>query len=179
MKIPLILLILTILMVGTAGASTINVNDTGWWKDVNSFNASDTPIQAAVNNADSGDTILVYPGTYNESVDVNIPLNITSKENASVTHVTAADLSDHVFDINADNVTIDGFNVSGVNDGDCIRIEGYNHSTIINNIVSNNTHGITLFISDNNNITGNTASGNNYAGIYLQLSNNGSVEILI
>ncbi|APH38602.1 NosD domain-containing protein [Methanohalophilus halophilus] len=170
MKTPLILLILTILMVGTAGASTINVNETGWWQDGNSFNASSNPIQAAVNNASSGDTISVDAGTYNENVDVNKKLNITSTDGASVTHVIATFSSNPVFKIGSDTVTINGFNVSGANDGDGIRIEDYNHSIIINSMVSNNERGISLINSDNAVLSNNTASGNDYAGIYLQQS---------
>ncbi|ADE35675.1 right-handed parallel beta-helix repeat-containing protein [Methanohalophilus mahii] len=136
-----------------------------------------TTIQAAVNAAVDDDTILVYPGTYSENVDVGKELNITSVGGVSVTHVYADNTDKDVFHITADSVTINGFNMSRATGTSCsgIRIEG-NHSTIINNIVSNNKLGITLFISDNNNITGNTASGNNYAGIYLQLSDNNDLN---
>jgi len=92
-------------MVGTAGASTINVNES----DPNNY----TTIQGAVNAAGDYDTILVYPGTYTENVDVNKKLNITSTEGASVTYVKAAASNDHVFDIQSNNVNISGFNISG------------------------------------------------------------------
>ncbi|WP_462273566.1 right-handed parallel beta-helix repeat-containing protein [Methanohalophilus sp.] len=183
MKTPLILLILTILMVGTAGANTINVNESGWWQDVNSFNASDTPIQAAVNNAGIGDTILVDSGSYTENVDVNIPLNITSKENASVTHVIAADSEDHVFDVTSNSVTISGFNISGTSRSDngefaSIYLKNANYCNLSDNTITDNYYsGIYLYNSSNNNITGNTVADNsiNY-GIYLASSESNMIS---
>ncbi|ADI74151.1 periplasmic copper-binding protein [Methanohalobium evestigatum Z-7303] len=178
MKILLILLVSTILMVSTVGANTINVNESGWWEDTSSFNISSTPIKAAINNASSGDTILVDSGNYYDNVDVTIPLNITSINGASVTSVIAAVSSDNVFHITAEGVTINGFDVSGATSTSCsgIRIESSNHSNIFNNMVSNNKLGISLINSDNNNITGNTAPGNDYAGIYLQQSDNNDLN---
>ncbi|WP_462272354.1 NosD domain-containing protein, partial [Methanohalophilus sp.] len=114
--------------------------------------------------------------TENVYVNVNKALNITSTEGSSVTHVEADSPSEPVFKIGSDAVTINGFNVSGATDHGGIRIENYNRSTIINNMVSNNERGISLINSDNNNITGNTASGNDYAGIYLQLSDTNNLR---
>jgi pectin methylesterase-like acyl-CoA thioesterase len=37
-------------------------------------------IQAMVNAANPGDTIIVYPGTYTENVDVNKSLTIKTRE---------------------------------------------------------------------------------------------------
>jgi hypothetical protein len=48
----------------------ICVNETGWWRDGGTFNASNTPIHHAIDNATVGDTICVKNGTYNENVDV-------------------------------------------------------------------------------------------------------------
>jgi PGF-pre-PGF domain-containing protein len=177
MKIPLILLILTILMVGTAGASTVNVNESGWWKDSNLFNASSTPIQEAVNNAGIDDTILVHPGTYSENVDVGKELNITSVGGASVTHITAAASNDNVFHIIADGVTIDGLNVSGADESDFGEVSAgiyllhVNNYNITDNILSNNECGIYLDSSSNNNLTGNTVVENAFYGIFFKSSN--------
>jgi pectin methylesterase-like acyl-CoA thioesterase len=43
--------------------------------DANSSSADFRSIQEAVNNSSSGDVILVYPGFYNESVDLRILLS--------------------------------------------------------------------------------------------------------
>jgi parallel beta-helix repeat protein len=187
MKIPLILLILTILMVGTAGASTINVNDTGWWKDGNSFNESSTPIQAAVSNASSGDTILVDSGTYIENIEVSTSLlNITSANGASVTHVIAANPENPVFRIKSDSVTINGFNISGANGnnintgskGEGIYLDNANYCNLTDNTIPDNYYsGISLRGSSNNNITGNTIANNSMIyGIYLASSENNNLS---
>lgn len=152
--------------VSMAAAITVDNDGTGDY----------TTIQDAVNAADPEDTILVYPGTYSENVDVDKELNITSVGGASVTHVTAAASNDNGFHITADGVTINGFNMSGATDATGIRIESSNHSTIINNMLSNNYLGISLIYSDNNNLTINNASGNIYAGIYLLQSDNNDLN---
>jgi len=54
-------------------------------------------IQAAVDAASSGDTIIVRDGTYSENVDVNKSLTIQSENRADSTIVQAANPDDHVF----------------------------------------------------------------------------------
>ena len=108
-------------MVGTVEADdlpctcNICVNQTGWWRDGGAFNASDTPIQAAVNNATEGDTICVKDGNYNENVDVNkAHLTIKSENGAANCVVSASNSGDHVFEVKANNVSISGFTVQNV-----------------------------------------------------------------
>ena len=50
------------------------------------------------------DTIIVYPGTYSENVDVNKRLTIKSKSGAEATIVQVANPDDHVFEVMADYV---------------------------------------------------------------------------
>ena len=61
-----------------ANAATIHVNETGWWFEGGSFNASDNPIQSAVNNARDGDLILIEPGNYviENTIDVSKAVSI-------------------------------------------------------------------------------------------------------
>lgn len=54
----------------------ICVNETGWWRNGGDFNASNTPIQHAIDNATVGNIICVKDGTYKENVDVNKRLTI-------------------------------------------------------------------------------------------------------
>ncbi|WP_321431274.1 NosD domain-containing protein [uncultured Methanolobus sp.] len=150
-----------------AEVNVISVDDSG--------GAAYTTIQAAVNAASPGHTILVYPGTYIENVNVDKQLNITSTDGAAVTSVAAADSNDHVFEITADGVTIDGFSVSGVGDdkpGIYLTSSG---STLANNIVSNNDMGISLEYSNNSMLVNNTVSDGVWFGICLYLSNNNTV----
>jgi hypothetical protein len=71
-------------------------------------------IQAAVDAASPGDTIIVRDGTYIENVDVNKDhLTIRSESGAESTIVQAANPNDHVFEVTADYVNIYGFTVKG------------------------------------------------------------------
>ncbi|KAF5415357.1 MAG: Cell surface glycoprotein [Candidatus Methanogaster sp.] len=53
------------------GTADIYVNTTGWWRHGETFNPSSTPIQAAVDAANTGNRIIVESGTYPEHVVIN------------------------------------------------------------------------------------------------------------
>lgn len=74
-----------------------------------------TTIKDAINNATSGETIIVYQGTYTEYVNVNVAdLSIISYSgNPDDTVVKHLDVLSHDFKMNANNVTISGFNITG------------------------------------------------------------------
>ena len=65
-------------------------------------------IQAAVDDAQAGDTILLHPGTYNELVDIDTRLQITSSGGADVTFCTTPINWEDIFDITADSVEVSG-----------------------------------------------------------------------
>ncbi|WP_440952068.1 right-handed parallel beta-helix repeat-containing protein [Methanococcoides sp. FTZ1] len=184
---------LLLMTVGTASAATITVNNsTG---DVADF----TSIQAAIDDVNTldEDTILVYPGTYNENVDVYKSVNITSIDGAAATNVVAFSYEDHVFAVYADNVTISGFNASGALDPGMagiyldnssntrlsnniaegnfagIVLEGICNNTMLTNnmMVENLADGIVLFETDNCVLTDNTVNDNE-VGIILIFANN-------
>ncbi len=143
-----------------------------------------TSIQAAVDAAKNGDTIIVYSGIYIENVDVNKELTIISQSgNPEDTVVQAASSSDHVFHVTADGVKISGFNITGARDtyyaGICLGGVGY--CLIENNTASENFYGICLessssntlentTVSHSNTLENNTANSNNGHGIYLYYS---------
>ncbi len=74
--------------------------------DANSSSADFRSIQEAVNNSSSGDVILVYPGFYNESVDLGIQnISILSEsKNPKDTIVRA-------FILSVNNITLSGFSI--------------------------------------------------------------------
>ena len=144
--------------IGAVNAATITVDDEP--------DSDYTSIQSAVNNANDGDTILIYPGTYMENVDVHKELIIISKSgDPGDTIVQADNPDDHVFHVNANNVTISGFNVTGGYYG--IYFDNVQHNRISNNRLSNNTDGINLWHSCNNDLSNNIVKSNKRYGIYL------------
>jgi len=175
--------------ISSASASTLYVPD------------DYSTIQAAVDGASDGDTIIVRDGTYVENVDVNKSVTIKSENGAEVTIIQAANLSDSVLEVFSDYVNINGFMVKGVggmyyfagiylfNADHCavsdniIMLNKYNigiylhsssNNTLANNTASNNSNGIMLRSSSNNVITDNIAS-NNYIGINLDSSSNNTL----
>jgi len=131
-------------------------------------------IQEGINDANSGDTIIVSDGIYNENLNVYKRLTIRSENGADATIVQAASSSDHVFEVTANWVNITGFTVTwatapgasldvGISG---IRLSYACYCNISNNNASNNNCGIYLYHSNNNMLMSNNASDNNH-GIFL------------
>jgi pectin methylesterase-like acyl-CoA thioesterase len=130
-----LLALAVIAFTGIASASTIYVPD------------DYSTIQAAVNAASSGDTIIVRDGTYTENVKVDKKrLTIRSENGFDSTIVQAEDPDDHVFNVTADYVKISGFTVEGATGYEDAGIYIYyaDYCNISNNNCSNNDDGIHL-----------------------------------
>jgi parallel beta-helix repeat protein len=128
-------------------------------------------IQAAVDAASNGATIVVYPGTHVENVDVYRQLTIRSYSgNPLDTVVRASSPGDHVLYVTANNVKISGLTVSGASQNapfSGIYLAGAKGCTLENNIVSGNWYGISLDNSASNILNNNVVSSNLGTGIYL------------
>jgi len=134
-----------------------------------------TSIQSAIDQANSGDTIYVFDGFYDESLFINKPLNLIGS-GATNTFIfpKEVDLNNYstIF-ISDDNCTVKDFDISfdgTISENVGIRISSSNN-TILNNTFSNLKYGIYL-ISDSlnyiifgNNISYNRISDCSY-GIY-------------
>lgn len=133
-------------------------------------------IQAAVDAAGDGATIVVYPGTHVENVNVYRRLTIRSySSNPLDTVIRASSSGDHVFYVNANNVKISGFTISGANQNapySGVYLARASSCTIENNIISGNWYGISLDNSASNILNSNTVSSNSDTGIYLVSSVN-------
>jgi uncharacterized repeat protein (TIGR01451 family) len=119
----------------------ICVNETGWWRDGGAFNASNTPIQDAIDNATAGDTICVKDGTYTENVDVNVNNLIIKSENGSANCiVNASNPGNHVFEVTGNYVNISGFTIEGATGAGGYYYAGiYLDDNIHNCMISHNT----------------------------------------
>ena len=108
-------------------------------------------IQAAINNANSGDVIIVKPGTYNENLDLsrsnlnNLVLRSESG-NPLDTIITAKNAgNDVIFAKDKNNLVIKGFTISGAGtDKSGIYLLGSRNCTIENNIFLNDGYGFSL-----------------------------------
>ncbi len=166
-------------------------------------NGNYTTIQDAVNNATSGDTIIVYPGTYTENVNVNVSnLSILSYSgNPEDTTVKYLGVLSHNFKISARDVTISGFNIAGsyptgiymsggvsggVNingnrfsgNGCSVQMQGgSSRCRLLNNTVTNSADkGFYIQTSSNCTLAGNTVSNTSSYGIYLLSSGNCTLD---
>ena len=135
-------------------------------------------IQAAVNAASPGDTVIVRDGTYIENVDVNKDhLTIRSEHGAEVTIVQAANSRDYVFEVSADYVNIDGFMVTGaVGSYSGIYLNNVQHCNISNQRVWQNGHGIVIGYSNSNRIVSNALNSNVYSGINMLHSTSNIIQ---
>ncbi|MEA3323834.1 MAG: NosD domain-containing protein, partial [Euryarchaeota archaeon] len=132
---------------------------------------TNTTIQGAVNNATSGDTIIVRDGTYNENVDVDVAhLTIRSENGSANCFVNASDPNDSVFRMIVNYVDISGFTVENATGDDAAGIYlglNANHCNISGNTVANNNVGIHLYISPDNTLQNNIVNLNEKDGIYM------------
>jgi len=129
-------------------------------------------IQAAVDAASPGDTIIVRAGTYTENVDVNKSLTIRSENGAEATIVRPADPNWYIFHITASFVTLNGFTIERAIGAVNILIESANFCNISNNTISGQHIGLYLNSSNDTIICNNKISNCTNGNIYLVYASN-------
>jgi parallel beta-helix repeat protein len=161
-------------------------------------------IQAAIDQADQGTTIVVRPGTYAENLVITtdritlIGQGATLVAPATPTPGTPCDFGGpeatngicgagglDVSDPNAPpkvtdyltDVTITGFTVQGFPGSGIVFIGARNPVIMQTTTTDNGEYGIARFFSKNGQIVGNTATGSAEAGIYVGDSPNANVVI--
>ncbi|KKH47334.1 hypothetical protein EO93_12880 [Methanosarcina sp. 1.H.A.2.2] len=135
-------------------------------------------IQAAVDAAWEGDTLLVSPGTYTENIKVNKSISIISSSgNPEDTIVRAATPDEHVFNVIADSVTISGFTVSGASEDSKagIYLEGVSGCSLSGNVLSGSYFGILGMFNSDSNCSNNTVE-NNMCGIFSVVGENNKLN---
>jgi parallel beta-helix repeat protein len=142
--------------------------------DLVDYPAADfTTIQEAVDAANSGDSIIIYPGTYTENINVNKDhLTIQSENGAETTIIKPANLNEVVFHITVDEVEVSGFTTD--RGAGAVYLANANYCSICHNIIKGTGDGITLSQSHNNVLSSNTLDSNNF-GIFSSNAHNNTL----
>ena len=136
-------------------------------------------IQTAVDNAISGDVIILKPGTYTENVKINKDDLVIRSEsgNPDDTIITAKSSSNHVLALQADNVKISGLEITGTKESYTgIYLSGCNNCIIDNNKILNNGYGIYLLNSKGNTLSNNKVTNNGEYGILFSIASNNTLS---
>jgi len=153
-------------------------------------------IQAAIDAATAGSTILVASGTYYENLVVAKSLTLKGA-GSEITIIDGGGTKTGV-KITADSVNMSGFMIRNSGDGihlyhcngvtvsdnkitsnknDGIYVESSSDNTICSNtITSNSLDGLFVEFSNGNTISSNLITSNGYEGVYLCYSSNNTVE---
>ena len=121
-------------------------------------------IQAAINQANPGDTIQVSPGTYQETLFINKTLTLIG-EDKNNTILEGSGCGSTVIQANLTTVNISGFTIKGGSNG--IWLEKCSGSVITGNNITATSRSIWLHYSHNNTISDNIVSDNLWRGIVL------------
>ncbi|AKB53468.1 cell surface protein [Methanosarcina sp. A14] len=149
-------------------------------------------LQAAIDEAEAGDTIIVSPGTYVENLKINKQVQIWSESgNPEDTVIRAAEPTKSAVEISVDRASFSGFAIEGsekagilltgvnscyINNNRVqgaeygILLKGSDSNTISNNLITLDEKGIRLENSNSNDIIGNTIAYNYGPGISLEAS---------
>ncbi|WP_243684928.1 NosD domain-containing protein [Methanosarcina barkeri] len=148
-----------------------------------------TSIQAAIDNALPGDTILIFPGIYEENINVYVKnLTLTSQSSlhgdtsgntSEDTIIKSASSLNDVFYVIADGVTIRGLNIIGSVDypSSGIHLNGVKYCNIEGNQLSNNYIDPTsdIFSGNSSSILSNSGAATG-SGIRLDSSSNNLLD---
>lgn len=133
-------------------------------------------IQEAVNNASSGDFILVGDGEYSENVIVKKTVILKSANGPAKSLIRAAEKREPTVILKeVDGATVAGFTLTGSGKAGLSLLKTRN-SRIVDNRADNNYNGVTLESSDHNILSNNTANSNVSYGFYLLRSKSNRIE---
>lgn len=135
-------------------------------------------IQNAINHASEGDTILVFPGIYNESIIVNKTICLLGKDKNNTIIDTNNSLYSAII-VQAPNISISGFTIQNNTVGIYVigNVTSFENNIFLNNIFKHNSCGIYLTnLSSGTLIYKNIFSKNQGEGIRLYRSNNNIIN---
>ena len=158
---------MTTYYVSTTGSDNGSGSTTSPWQTIN---------HALQSSLKPGDTVVVEPGTYNEAIVMsqsgsaagNITLESQVPGGALIRPPAG---SVNAVYINANYVTIDGFDIGGASGGSGIFGMGVAHVNVLNNVSHDNAQsGICFVQSEFQTIEGNTTYNNSSTGWYSGIS---------
>ncbi|MBI9031430.1 DUF1565 domain-containing protein [bacterium] len=175
MKIKLIVILLLWVILGSLNSLTRVIGQTG--------NEDYSSIQAAIDDSAPGDTLLVLPGRYFESLSIETD-NLTLQSNYALTN-NREDIDDTIIDgnavsncldVEANNTVINGLTFTNAFEWPAVRLYyDIGNVTILNNVIKNNcasglfgTWGSTIFLAGN--VIKNNHS--NFSGTGMKISGN-------
>ena len=170
---------LTIIVCGLIASRFIvhaSTNPRTWIVDARG-NEEFTTIQAALNQANSGDTVYVKSGAYPEHLMISKPLSLLG-ENRETTIIDAQGKEPgSIAVIAANNVKIAGFTFQNTRGGgNAIWIEGFNESIVSDNLIATKSgDGIRVLRSYGNTISNNLLTNNSYTSIGFDWAHDNSV----
>ena len=182
-KIGISVMIVGFLLVGTQAGSALPQNPltkpmatAGWLYVGGGGPGNYTTIQSAIDAALEGDTIYVYPGTYNENIIIDKPLLTLRGAGRDITTIQGNNLNATI-ELRRQNFMIQGFTIK--NDGSQTGIYTITSASVhsfTDNIFTMTSRGIHLFYSSENTITGNLFYDNTNSGAYLEIGNNNTIS---
>ena len=137
-------------------------------------------IQAAVDNASSGDVITIKAGTYTENVKIYTDgLTLRSESgNPDDTMIKANDSTDNAIFVDADNVKISGIKAAAATgySASGICLSGCNNCIVENNMLTVDAQGIYLVSSRGCTVSNNLVINNYVYGIVLGSSSGNTIS---
>jgi parallel beta-helix repeat protein len=131
-----------------------------------------TRIQDAINDANTGDTIFVFRGVYNESFSIQKSITVLGEDKTS-TIIDGQFLYRGIVQLVAENILFSGFKIvnSKQDTDDGFGISVSSHDIVTNNIIADNGFfGGIIITGDYNQINNNIIHNNQGHGIYIRKS---------
>jgi parallel beta-helix repeat protein len=161
-----IITLISIISIPAADASEYTVAPTG---------AEFTSIQAAINRAFPGDTILVKSGTYLENLRLDKKINLIGVDSGGGAPIIDPVNKGNAIEIIADGCRVEGFTLQNIELLNGIRVKS-SENTIRRNTFLNTDKGIFLLSAMKNTIYGNNITNSSQFGIALESSNDNLIE---